>query len=103
MGWDRTAPTDPKYRSKDHRDRRAALVRQLQRDGYLECTADVCVFPSREITEANGKRRDGLHLGHEPDGITYRGAQHAACNLYEMLARTSLSGEPATELRRWPA
>ena len=100
MAWDRSQPTDPKYRSKQHRDRRAALVRQLERDGYLECTADVCVFPSRAITVANGKRRDGLHLGHEPDGITYRGAQHAACNVYDAVVRSNLKG--SSQPQRWP-
>ena len=55
MPWDRSQPTAPKYRSKTHRDYRAGLVRQLKRDGYLICTAAVCLFPSREITNPNGR------------------------------------------------
>jgi hypothetical protein len=87
MPWDRT--TDPKYRTKEHRDYRANLLRQLKRDGYLTCTADVCVFPSRTITQSNGNARDGLQAGHEPDGVRYRGPQHAACNLYDAIVRSN--------------
>jgi hypothetical protein len=35
MPWSttRAAGTNPKYRSKEHRDERAKLVRQMQREG----------------------------------------------------------------------
>lgn len=82
MGWDSSrGPTKAKYRSREHKAYRAELVRQLERDGYLICTAKVCVLPSREITNPNGLHRDGLQVGHADDGVTYDGPQHAACNV----------------------
>lgn len=89
MSWDGKRTTDPKYRTKEHRDYRAGLVRQLQRDGYLVCTADVCVFGDRTITVSNGLARDGLQAGHEADGVNYRGPQHAACNLFDAHVRST--------------
>ena len=81
MAWDRSKGTDPKYRTREHREARAALVRQLHRDGHLTCTAKVCVMPTRWITESNGRKRNGLHLGHADNGIDYDGPQHNACNV----------------------
>lgn len=81
MGFDRRAGTAPKYRSAQHREYRARLVAQLKRDGYLLCTARMCVMPTRTITNPNGRARDGLHAGHEDNGIDYAGPQHAACNV----------------------
>lgn len=89
MPWDRTAPTDPKYRSKAHRDYRAGLVAQLKRDGYLVCTATVCLLRGRTITNPNGRARDGLHAGHQDDGVTYRGPQHNACNVTDGAVRAN--------------
>ena len=99
MPWDRSAPTNPKYRSKQHRDYRARLVRQLERDGYLVCTAEVCVFESRLITTANGRARAGLHAGHSDDGVNYAGPQHNACNVRDgsVRARGRQGGKPT----RW--
>ena len=82
MPWSTTRPgTDPKYRTKQHRDYRAGLVRQLKRDGYLICTAAVCVFDTRMITNPNGRARDGLHAGHDDSGTQYDGPQHNLCNV----------------------
>lgn len=81
MTWDRSNGTDPKYRTPEHRRYRAGLVAQLKRDGYLICTADVCVFNSRDITNPNGRDRDGLHAGHNDAGTEYVGPQHNACNV----------------------
>jgi hypothetical protein len=91
MSWANTRGpgTDPKYRTAEHRNYRASLVRQLKQDGYLICTADECVFDTRTITNANGNARDGLHAGHEPDGIAYRGPQHNACNLLDAARRAN--------------
>lgn len=77
----RPGPTAAKYRSPQHRAERARLVRQLDRDGYLECTAVVCLMNSRVITNPNGRDPDGLHLGHEDDGVTIRGPEHGLCNV----------------------
>lgn len=102
MGWDRKAPTNPKYRTAEHRDYRASLVRQLKRDGYLMCTATVCVMPSRMITNPNGRARDGLHAGHHDDGVTYRGPEHRACNIHDAAKRArARQGRRAPASRRW--
>lgn len=81
MTWDRTAGTDPKYRTREHRIARDAYVRDIRAGQYVECTARVCVMPTRQITNTNGRARDGLHLGHNDDGVTYAGPQHNACNV----------------------
>jgi hypothetical protein len=107
MTWDRTGGTDPKYRTPEHIAYRKRLVAQLKRDGYLICTAKVCAFPTRRITETNGRRRDGLHAGHEDDGVTYAGPQHAACNVKDGARRARAKQDqpkaPAsfTTRRRW--
>ncbi len=72
---------DPKYRSREHRAYRAALVQQLEAEGYLLCTAKICVMPTRAITNPNGRARDGLHAGHDDSGTRYDGPQHNACNV----------------------
>ena len=87
MAWDRSDGVNPKYRTKEHREYRANLVRQLRRDGHLTCTARVCLFPSRHITNPNGRQRDGLHAGHNDAGTAYDGPQHNACNVRDGATR----------------
>jgi hypothetical protein len=104
MPWSSTrkAGTNPKYRSAEHRERRAALVRRLKAGEVLVCTALVCVMPSREITNPNGRARDGLHLGHADDGVTYAGPQHNACNVKDGARRgRARQGRRASAERRW--
>lgn len=104
MPWSTTrAPgTQPKYRTKAHRRYRDSLVRQLERDGYLICTAQVCVFDDRTITSPNGRQRDGLHAGHEDNGVDYRGPQHNACNVKDGARRgNARSRGVAPTTRRW--
>lgn len=98
MPWSRTSGAAPVYRSKQHRDYRAQLVAQLKRDGYLVCTAKVCVFPSRLITNPNGRARDGLHAGHNDSGTAYDGPQHNACNVKDG-ARRGRARQNVTRLR----
>ena len=99
MSWDGTrGPTDPKYRTKQHRQYRAGLVAQLKRDGYLICTAKTCVMPSRVITNPNGRARDGLHAGHDDSGTRYDGPQHAACNVSDG-ARRGRARQGSSSLR----
>ena len=76
------------------------LVAQLQREGYLTCTAKVCVFPTRTITNPNGRARDGLHAGHNDSGTAYDGPQHAACNIRDGAerGRARQRGQDATQL-----
>lgn len=81
MGWDRSGPTNPKYRTRQHRELRAHWARKIKAGDHVECTATVCLMPSRQITNPNGRARDGLHLGHNDDGTTYAGPQHNACNV----------------------
>lgn len=81
MGWDRTAGTDPKYRTPEHIRERKRLVAELKREGSLQCMAVTCLMPSRTITNPNGRAPDGLHLGHEDDGVTVRGPEHNRCNV----------------------
>ena len=100
MGWDGTrGPTAAKYRTREHRQYRAGLVRQLNRDGYLICTAKQCVMPTREITNPNGRARDGLHAGHDDTGTRYDGPQHNACNVRDgaVRGRKRQTSDPQTE------
>lgn len=107
MPWDHSAGVNPKYRTAEHIHKRKALVAQLRREGHLVCTAAVCVFPTRHITEPNGRRRNGLHLGHRDDGVTYAGPQHNACNVKDGAVRgRAKQAEPKspasfTTSRRW--
>jgi len=100
MSWAKSRPagTQAKYRSAEHREYRESLVRDLERDGFLTCTADECVMPTRIITNPNGRARDGLHAGHEDDGITYRGPQHFACNVKDG-AKRGRARQGVTRLR----
>lgn len=81
MPWDRSAPTDPKYATREHRAIVATYKARLKRDGYLVCTARDCVFESRLIVNPNGRERDGLTAGHADNGIDYDGPQHRLCNV----------------------
>lgn len=83
MSWSTTrgAGVHPKYRSRTHRELRAHYVRRIKAGEPLDCTAMVCVFDRVPITNPNGNDPDGLHLGHEDDGVTYAGPQHRACNV----------------------
>ena len=98
MAFNRNTPVDPKYRTRQHREYRANLVRQLKRDGHLTCTAKTCVFPTRDITNPNGRARDGLHAGHNDDGTRYDGPQHAACNVKDGARRGRAKQDTPT---RW--
>lgn len=100
MGWDHSAGTDPKYRTPEHRRETQRLKRELQRYGVLECTAPVCLMSSRAITNPNGRDPDGLHAGHNEDGVTYAGPQHNRCNVTEAAVRArATQGETASAMR----
>lgn len=102
MAWDRSAPVNPKYQSREHREYRASLKRDLKRDGFLICTARPCILDSRIITNPNGNDRDGLTAGHNDDGVTYDGPQHRACNIKDGAVRASArSHGAAPSPRRW--
>jgi hypothetical protein len=101
MAWDRSAPSDPKYRSKAHREYRDGLVRQLERQGYLICTAPVCVLGDRTITNPNGRAPDGLTAGHEDDGVNYRGPEHLDCNRKDGARRGNRRSRQRLDSKRW--
>lgn len=103
MAWSSTrkAGTDPKYRTREHRELRAHYVRRIKAGEALECTAVVCVFGRMPITNANGNAPDGLHLGHEDDGVAYRGPEHRACNLHDAAKRGNARSRGVEALRRW--
>ena len=102
MPWDRRGNADAKYRTREHRETRAAMVRQLKRDGWLTCTARVCLMPTRTITNPNGNQPDGLNAGHNDDGTDYDGPQHRACNVSDggRRGRARQAGQVGP-LRRW--
>jgi hypothetical protein len=87
MAFARRSGAEPKHTSPEHRRYRAKLVAQLKRDGYLICTAKVCILPTRYITTPDGMRPDGLHAGHNDAGTDYDGPQHRACNVRDGAVR----------------
>lgn len=91
MTWHgtRSTRTDPKYRTKQHRDLRQHYVDRINAGEALPCTAADCLFNGDPIVNTNGNDPDGLHLGHADDGITYAGPQHRLCNLRDGAVRGS--------------
>lgn len=78
-------------------------MRRLRAGEPLDCTARVCVFNRTPITNPNGNDDDGLHLGHNDDGVTYAGAQHRACNIKDGAVRGNARarGSEANLARPW--
>lgn len=81
MPWDRSAPANPKYQTKEHRTYLANLKRELRLQGHLTCTAKHCLMDTRLITNPRGNQPDGLTAGHADNGTDYDGPQHRLCNL----------------------
>jgi hypothetical protein len=79
MPWSRSRPggnkVNPKYTSKEHRETRAAMKAQLERDGSAQCAQPVCVMRSRLILP--GMR---WCAGHNDAGTEYIGLVHTRCN-----------------------
>lgn len=103
MPWSTTRPPDDKYRTKQHRELRAAYVRQIKAGQELACTAAVCLLNRAPITNPNGRAPDGLHLGHQDNGVDYAGPQHNVCNVRDgaVRGRATQRGR-SPEARRWP-
>ena len=99
MGWDRSQPTNPKYRSKEHRDLLASYKQSIRRDGYVVCAAVKCLLPDRAITNPHGMAHDGVTVGHEDDGVGIRGPEHRACNLHDAAVRARARQDAGP--RRW--
>ena len=79
MSWSKSRPggggTQAKYRSKEHRDARAAMKAQLERDGSAQCAQPVCVMRSRLILPGMA-----WCAGHDDSGTRYIGLVHRVCN-----------------------
>jgi hypothetical protein len=98
MPWDRTTPTDPKYRTAEHRRERAKWVTILEQQGYLVCAQPVCVMAQRTIGQG-----DAWHLGHNDSGTGYIGPTHARCNVRDGAVRGNARSRGAETVRRWPS
>ena len=97
MPWDRSAPTNPKYRTRQHRAERARWARILKRLGVVTCAQPVCVMPTREICAG-----DPWHLGHDDTGTAYIGPVHPLCNIKDAAVRASArSRGSGGAARRW--
>jgi len=82
VAWDRSQPTDPKYRSKAHRDERARWVREIKRAGSVQCAQPECVMGERTIYDGQP-----WHLGHDDTGTRYIGPCHPRCNVKDGAVR----------------
>src|SRR4051794_7080107 len=103
MPWSttRTSGTAAKYRTKEHRDYRNSLVRQLKQAGYLICTATTCVFDERTITNPNGRDPDGPHARHNEAGPEYVGPQPNACNIRDGAKPGNARSPGLQQTTRW--
>lgn len=72
----RGTTVNPKYRTKEHRDARAAMKAQLERDGSAQCAQPICLMRTRLILP-------GMHwcAGHDETGTRYIGLVHRLCNV----------------------
>jgi hypothetical protein len=85
-------PKDGYAWADGHPQRRAALIKQLERDGFLTCWR--CGDP---IYTA-----DNTHLGHDDfDRSITRGAEHKACNLRAAGLKVHGLLNPAKASRNW--
>jgi hypothetical protein len=100
MPWDTTRPPDAKYRTREHRVLRAHYVELINAGEALRCTAKNCLLKRAPITNTNGNDHDGLHLGHNDDGVTYAGPQHNACNVHDAAVRGNERSKGRTP-NRW--
>ena len=84
---------DAGYRWADgHPQRRAALVAQLARDGYLTC------WRCRERIYS----ADDMHVGHDDfDRSVTRGPEHKRCNLSAAGRKTAGKLNPLKASRNW--
>lgn len=72
----------PQHRTREHREARASLTKQMQRDGYLDCVEPVCLMESRIIWVG-----EAWDVAHDPSGTVITGAAHARCNRSEGATR----------------
>ena len=97
MPWTRSRPggtkTAAKYRTKEHREARAAMQAQLDRDGYLLCAQPACLHPTRTILP--GMR---WCAGHDDTGTAYIGPVHLRCNVTDG-AKRARARQDASPLR----
>lgn len=96
MPWSRSRPngkkTAAKYRTKAHRDARAAMKAQLEQDGSAQCAQPVCRMRSRLIFPGMA-----WCAGHDDTGTHYIGPVHALCNVKDG-ARRGRARQTSTRL-----
>jgi len=96
MPWDRSAPADPKYRSKAHRDERAKWAREIKRAGSVQCAQPVCLMDDRTIYDGQP-----WHLGHDDTGTRYIGPVHPDCNRVDGAKRGNARSHGRYLVKRW--
>lgn len=97
--FDRSKPSNPKYKTRQHLALRAEYVAAIKAGRALDCTAKICVFGRAPITNPNGNAPDGLHLGHADNGVDYDGPQHNLCNVRDGARRAN--AKQRQPRRRW--
>lgn len=95
MPWDRGTPSNPKYKTREHRAERAKWATLMHTQGHLACAQPVCVMTTRTIN--NG---EPWHVGHDETGTAYIGPVHAACNIKDAAVRANRRSRGI--VRRWP-
>lgn len=109
MGWSTHRPgMNPIYRTKAHREARAALLRAYQ-------PGDPCCLCGHPMWPRPDGRTDNLHADHEPGTTSYRGLAHGSpcqecgknCNQVDGAKRGRARQEQSTKpksfttTRRW--
>ena len=95
--WDRSQPTNPKYRSREHKTERKRWAAQMQTVGWLVCHQPICVKPTRTIMAG-----EPWHLGHDDTGTRFIGPTHAECNVRDAATRARQRQLKAAPIKsRW--
>jgi hypothetical protein len=96
MPWAKSRPNgskgNPKYKTKEHQNARAAHIAQLKRAGSGQCAEVVCMYRSRLITPDMD-----LHLCHDRRTGAVLGLGHRKCNIAEA-ARYARSKQDVTTI-----
>ena len=97
MPWQTSRPrggrAHPRYTNQAHKQLRANLIAQLQRDGTGHCAEPICRYRSRLITPAMQ-----LHVSHDRATGRVLGLSHAFCNVSEA-GRHARAKQDASRLR----
>lgn len=94
MPWSRGLPSNPKYKTRQHRMERAKWAKLMAAQGYLVCAQPVCVMGDRTIGKGQA-----WHAGHDETGTSYIGPVHAECNVKDAAVRANQRSQGVTH--RW--